>query len=244
MIVTFTDFGSEGPYLGQVKAVFHRLAPGIPVVDLVADAPAFDPRSSAYLLAALAAEFPAGAVFFAVVDPGVGGARAPLVAEIDGRRFVGPDNGLFEPLMRRAAGLGCWEIVRRPERLSASFHGRDLFAPVAAALAAGQSPEAAGCRAVPPPFRPDWPDDLAAVIYADRYGNAWSGVRARALPADAVLDIGGRRLRRARTFADVPAGTAFWYENSSGLAEIAVNGGRAVDVLGIGVGQELDWYAC
>jgi S-adenosylmethionine hydrolase len=241
MIVTFTDFGLEGPYLGQVKAVLHRLAPGVPVVDLMADAPAFDPRASAYLLAALAEEFPAGTVFFAVVDPGVGGSRTPLVASIGGRLFAGPDNGLFEPAMRRAADVACWAIDWRPARLSASFHGRDLFAPVAAALAAGKTPEQAGCRAIAPPRRPDWPDDLAAVIYIDRYGNAWTGLRASILPAGAVLTVRGRRLARARTFSDVPAGEAFWYENSSGLAEVAVNGGSAAALLGIEAGQELAW---
>ncbi|MDA8231767.1 MAG: SAM-dependent chlorinase/fluorinase [Magnetospirillum sp.] len=237
MIVTFTDFGAEGPYLGQVKAVFHRIAPGVPVVDLVADAPAFDPRSSAYLLAALAPEFPAGTVFFCVVDPGVGGVRAAMVAGIAGRLFVGPDNGLFEPLSRRGGVVRAWEIVWRPERLSATFHGRDLFAPIAAHLAAGRAPETAGCEPVAFPTRPDWPDDLAAVIYVDRYGNAITGTRAAAMPPDAEIAIGGRTLRRARTFGDVAAGEAMWYENANGLVEFAVNGGRADQSLGVGPGS-------
>lgn len=98
----FTDFGLAGPYVGQMKGRLLTLAPATAVIDLMHDAPAFDPRSAAYLLAALVPEWPADMVVMAVVDPGVGGARRPLVAEIDGRWFVGPDNGLFELLWRRA----------------------------------------------------------------------------------------------------------------------------------------------
>ncbi|MBI5165578.1 MAG: SAM-dependent chlorinase/fluorinase [Magnetospirillum sp.] len=239
MIALFTDFGLDGPYTGQVKAVLHAMAPGVPVIDLLADAPACDPRSSAYLLAALVPEMPAGCVVLAVVDPGVGGPRPAVVIEVDGRLLVGPDNGLFEPLCRRGTAVRGWEIVWRPERLSATFHGRDLFAPVAARLAAGIDVEAAGCRPSDLPARPDWPDDLAAVIYCDRYGNAWTGIRAAALSATAVVTVGGAPIRHARTYGEVPPGTAFWYENSCGLAEIAINGGAADRTLGLGVGTPL-----
>jgi len=240
MIFTFTDFGASGPYLGQVKAVLHRLAPGVPVIDLVADAPAFEPKSAAYLLAALIRELPDGAVVLAVVDPGVGGERKPVVVEAGGCRLVGPDNGLFEPAIRQAAKPRAWEIVWRPERLSATFHGRDLFAPIAARLAAGRTPTEAGCRAMAPPRRADWPDDLPSVVYIDHYGNAMTGTRAATLPPDALVAIGGVRLRSARTYGEVPAGAPFWYENSIGLVEFAVNGGRADQALPIAVGTEFE----
>ena len=241
MIALFTDFGLEGPYVGQMKAVLLSQAPGVAVLDLMADAPACDPRRAAYLLAALAPEMPAGTVLLCVVDPGVGTRRAAMVAELDGRWLVGPDNGLFEPLSRRAGSARFWEIAWRPERLSASFHGRDLFAPVAARLAAGLSPEAAGCRPFTPAGRPDWPDDLAEVVYLDHYGNAMTGLRAATLSPEARLEVGGHRLLRARTFGDVPAGAAFWYENANGLAEIAVNGGNARQVLGLSLGFPVYW---
>ena len=131
MIVLVTDFGLAGPYTGQVKAVLTQAAPGVPVIDLFADAPAGNAKASAYLLAAYAAWFPAGTVFLSVVDPGVGSERAPVVVEADGRWYVGPGNGLFELVRRRAAVSRCWEITWRPATLSNSFHGRDLFAPVA-----------------------------------------------------------------------------------------------------------------
>lgn len=239
MIVLFTDFGLSGPYTGQVKAVLAREAPGLPVIDLFADAPVFDPQLSAYLLAAYAAEFPAGSVFVCVVDPGVGTARRPLVVEADGRWFVGPDNGLFELVRRRAATVRAWTIDWRPARLSASFHGRDLFAPVAAMVAKGTG--VPGSPVDPAAIaRPDWPDELARVVYVDVYGNAMTGIRASALAEDAVLRAGGTAVRRGRTFADVPAGQALWYGNSSGLAEIAINRGRADRDLGLSVGMAVE----
>jgi S-adenosylmethionine hydrolase len=238
MIVLFTDFGLAGPYTGQMKAVLAREAPGVLVIDLFADAPSRDPRASAYLLAAYAAWFPAGSVFLAVVDPGVGGARAPLVVEADGRRYVGPDNGLFELVRRRARDPRVAEITWRPAALSASFHGRDLFAPVAAMLARGD--RVAG-EERPADFgrRPDWPDDLAEVVYIDHYGNAITGLRAAAVPAGASLVTAGRAIPPAPTFSAVPAGHAFWYENANGLAEIAVNLGRADEALGLRVGSAI-----
>src|SRR5262249_28737163 len=140
-IVLFTDFGLEGPYTGQMKAVLRREAPAAELIDLFADAPTGDPKRSAYLLAAYAPWFPLGTVFLCVVDPGVGGTRAPVFLEADGRFYVGPENGLFELVLRRAQNTRCGEILWRPARLSASFHGRDLFAPVAATLAHGVQPE-------------------------------------------------------------------------------------------------------
>ncbi|HYD30173.1 MAG TPA: SAM-dependent chlorinase/fluorinase [Azospirillaceae bacterium] len=235
MIVLFTDFGLAGPYTGQMKAVLARAAPQVPVIDLFADAPAFDSRLSAYLLAAYAGAFTAGDVFLCVVDPGVGTARRPLAVSADGRWFVGPDNGLFELVIRRADTARVWAIDWRPEVLSATFHGRDLFAPVAAILAQGGEPPG---TPLPPDdvVRPGWPDDLARVVYVDVYGNVLTGLRASGLPDAAVLEVAGRRVRRGRTFADVPPGEALWYANANGLAEIAVNRGRADVVLGVAVG--------
>ncbi|HLO74902.1 MAG TPA: SAM-dependent chlorinase/fluorinase, partial [Magnetospirillum sp.] len=157
----FTDFGSSGIYLGQVRSVLVGAAPQCPVVDLMSDAPAWNPRAAAYLLAALAPYWPADMVVMAVVDPGVGSKRLPLLAEIDGRWFVGPDNGLFAILARRAATCRTWAITWQPRALSASFHGRDLFAPVAARLAVGEAPESIGAVPAEPQASTPWPDDLA-----------------------------------------------------------------------------------
>lgn len=238
MFVLVTDFGLSGPYLGQVKAVLHQAVPDRPIIDLFADAPRFNPRASAYLLAAYAEALPRDSVVLAVIDPGVGSDRSALALRADGRWYVGPDNGLLS-IVARAAGLTqAWRIDWRPPALSASFHGRDLFAPVAARLAGGEPPpgepvalgELAGC---------DWPDDWPAAIYIDVYGNVMTGLRASRLEPDCRLQVGSRLLQRARTFSDVPEGEAFWYENANGLAEVAVNQGRASQKLGLEIGDPI-----
>jgi hypothetical protein len=234
VILLFTDFGRDGPYVGEVIAVLRRMAPEVPVVDLVADAAPFRPDLAAHLLVALAPRsLLPGDVLMGVVDPGVGGDRTPIALRLDQRWLVGPDNGLFELMLRRAGKAESYAIAWRPEILSASFHGRDLFAPVAARLARGNQ-----CDLVPvePQRFPDWPDDLAAIVYLDRYGNAVTGLRAESLATSAVLRAGGRDLRRARTFGDVPPGEPFWYVNSSGLIEIACNGTSAAARLNLTVG--------
>lgn len=237
MIALFTDFGLAGPYTGQVKAVLARLAPAVPVIDLLADAPTFRPQFAAYLLPAYLSPFRPGDVVVAVVDPGVGGPRRPVVVEADGLWLTGPDNGLFELLLRRAASWRAWVVEWRPDALSATFHGRDLFAPVAARLALGEAPP--GARAEPLRF-PEWPDDLPAIVYVDHYGNAMTGLRAAAIAEGTTLEVAGEHIDRARTFADVAPGRPLWYENSNGLAEIAVNGGRAADRFGLRPGSPIE----
>lgn len=236
MIVLFSDFGLKGPYVGQMKAAVLREAPQATLIDLMHDAPRCDPKASAYLLAACAESFPRGTTFLCIVDPGVGGDRRPGILEADGQRFVGPDNGLFELVIRRSQVPPVWrEILWRPGYLSPSFHGRDLFAPVAGRLAMN--------LAVPTDVRPlsgirrlNWPDDLPEVIYIDDFGNAVTGLRARTLPPEAPLRLGGITLPRVRTFCDIRPGMPFCYENSSGLLEIAVNTGSAESAFGLALG--------
>src|SRR5438477_10370639 len=122
MIALFTDFSLQDPYIGQVHAVLAEQAPGVPIIDLFHAVPDFDIRAGAYLLPAYTQFFPPGTVCLCTVDPGVGGARRPIFVEVDGRRYVGPDNGLFHILVRRAAQAQCWNIAWLPPRLSATFH--------------------------------------------------------------------------------------------------------------------------
>lgn len=238
MILLFTDFGEGGFYTGQMRALLAERAPGVPVIDLMHDAPAYAPGCASYLLAALTPAMPKGATIVAVVDPGVGGPRRPIVVRADGRQFVGPDNGLFELVMRRARDVSCESIEWRPKVLSATFHGRDLFAPVAASLAKG-TVEDCTLRPVEPLRFPRWPDDLPAVIYIDGYGNLITGLRAATLPPGTRVGLGGAALQRARTFGDVPSGVLMWYENSIGLIEIAVNKGNAARLLSASIGTEV-----
>lgn len=231
MLVLFTDFGWSGPYVGQMKAVLARIAPAIPVIDLMHDAPTWNPKAAAYLLPQVIREFPAESVIIGVVDPEVGSAQRPPIAMCaDQRWYVGPGNGLFELVRRRAVRAELSEIIWRPRRLSASFHGRDLFSPIAAWIAIGAlSPGM--LRPYLPATGLDWLDDLPEIIHFDRFGNAITGMRANTVPWQAYLYIRGRKLPRVRVFSDVPAGESFFYENSMGLLEVAVNQGSAEERL-------------
>ncbi len=236
MLVLFTDYGWHDPYVGQVKAVMARQAPGVAVVDLLHAVPDFNAHAGAQLLAALAPSFPVGSVFFSVVDPGVGAARQALVVEADGRWFVGPDNGLLSIVAARAQAYRAWHIHWRPEGLSASFHGRDLFAPIAAWIAAGAFPDDKLTPVAAPEIQFD-AADLPRILYIDHFGNAWTGIRAGLADTAVQLEVKGRRLPWRRVFAEAGKGEVFWYENSAGLIEIAANRANAADLLDLKVGD-------
>lgn len=237
LIALYTDFGHDDPYVGQLKVALLRQTKGIvPIVDLLHRVPNFDALAGAHLLSALQTQFDPGTVFVAVVDPGVGSERAPVVVEADGKYYVGPDNGLLAVVAARAQTLRIWRIIWRPAALSVSFHGRDLFAPIAARIASGDWPAAAlaDCSDLVQRLPAD---DLAQVIYIDHYGNAMTGLRAAKLAQDATLATRAEQIPAARVFSAVPAGQAFWYANSLGLAEIAINRGNAAARLDLAVGS-------
>jgi hypothetical protein len=240
MIVMFSDFGREGPYVGQMQGAILGIAPQVPCLSLMHDAPAYNARASAYLLAAASRSFSDGTVFLAVVDPGVGTSRRPVVLRAGGHTFVGPDNGLLAIAARYADAPEWFEIKWQPPRLSASFHGRDLFAPVAAMLAAGLPVALEPCQ---PSEGTEWPDDLPEVIYQDGYGNLMTGLRADGLSSDTVLMVRDQAVSAATTFAEVKEGELFWYQNSQGLVEIAANRGSAAGELWAEVGTPIS-FAC
>ena len=173
-------------------------------------------------------------MFLAVVDPGVGGRRDAIVVQIGKQQLVGPDNGLLSILWQRARRRQCWRIAWRPKRLSTSFHGRDLFAPVAAALATRRVPRGwLAPKPCPDVLLPG--GDLARVIYIDHYGNAVTGLRFT--NREVVLQVGRRLLHYARTFEE--ARGPFWYENSMGLVEIAAPRSSAARALRLKVGTPI-----
>jgi S-adenosylmethionine hydrolase len=239
-ILLFTDFGADDLYVGQVEAMLDRHAPGVRVIDLLHEAPPFNVRASAHLLAALVQGLPRGHVFVGVVDPGVGSDRGGVVLRADGRWYVGPDNGLFSVVAARAPSKSVWRITGHPPGVSPSFHGRDIFAPMAAAVATDDFPNESVAPAADLATHLGG-DDLAEVIYVDHYGNCFTGIRARGIGHAKRLAAAGRELAHARVFAAVVPGTAFWYENSSGLVEIAVNHGSAAVELGLAVGTAVAW---
>lgn len=231
-----TDFGLEGPYTGQVLARLCAAAPGVPAFSLFADAPAFDARHSAYLVAAYGMDVAVGDVLLCVIDPGVGTDRAGLVLRADGRWFVGPDNGLLEVAALHAREALWWFLAPPPVQASATFHGRDWFAPAAAAIA--RSDEVPGSRCDgPAEGGQGWPPDLAEIVYIDHYGNAMTGLRAAEVPSGTRFSVGGvSDVRRGTVFGAAAPGVPFWYPNSNGLIEIAVNRSRAEHLRGIAVG--------
>ncbi|MFO8024785.1 S-adenosyl-l-methionine hydroxide adenosyltransferase family protein [Thiohalophilus sp.] len=239
MVVLFTDFGYAGPYVGQMKGVLARHAPNVPVIDLMHDAPVYNHHAAAYLLAALASSFPDGSVFLSVVDPGVGHPdRRPVIVHADNRWFVGPGNSLFNTVIKLASEVEVWDITWRPPKLCASFHGRDLFAPVAAQLSLGQMPEAERISSTDL-LSLDWPSDRYEIIYFDRYGNAMTGIRADTLTSDQQLLIGEQKLYYTRTFSLAEKGRPFWYRNSSGLVELAMDRDSLREHLQLKVGDKV-----
>ncbi len=242
-IVLYTDFGVGSPYVGQMKAVLVAGVAECRCIDLLHDAPRFDPCSSAYLLAALVRDMPLGAVYVAVVDPGVGGDRRALWVETERGHFLGPDNGLLSQVVRMSGDAKVRALAWPEEGMSASFHGRDLFAPAALRLLRG---EVLAGTSVPPDaiVGADWPGMSARIVYIDPFGNLFTGLFFNAVERSMVLEVAGERVRYARTFCEVPKGAAFWYGNSSGLVEIAVNQGSAQARFGMRTGDEVTVLKC
>ncbi|MBD3609430.1 MAG: SAM-dependent chlorinase/fluorinase [Gammaproteobacteria bacterium] len=238
MLVLFTDFGLSGPYVGQMKSVLHKFAPQIPVFDLMHDAPVFNPFASAHLLAAYRHSFADNAVFLSIVDPGVGSNRRAIVVRADQQYFVGPDNGLFYQLRFHSKDIEAWEVSYQPESLSTSFHGRDLFAPVAAMIASGD--EVPGDKIASSSLLGfNQPRALAEVIYVDHYGNCITGLNADEMQTDDIVKVKDKQIAYARTFSASPEKGLFWYINSSNMVEIAQNQGSAAHNLDIGVGKRV-----
>ena len=239
MFILYSDFGLEGPYTGQVKAKLIESAPEVPIVDLMADAPRQNPQAAAYLLAAYALGFPADSIFICVIDPGVGSDRPGVIVKANDHWFVGPSNGLFELILRRAeSDSKIWEIDWQPDTVSATFHGRDIFAPVSGILANG-SPIPGIERPIDWERQNEWPDELAEVIYIDNYGNAITGLRASFVKPSYAIEINSVYLENAVTYSSVPSGQAFWYVNSNGLIEIAINKGNASKHLNLNIGTKI-----
>ncbi len=250
IVTLLTDFGAASGYPAQMKGVILGALPEARLVDLSHEVPRFDVLAGALLLEACVPRFPAHAVHCGVVDPGVGTARRPIcVADAEGRRLVGPDNGLFTPFLgagARAFLLANRRILAEPE--SATFHGRDLFAPAAAWLAGGGRPERLGPR-IPDPVRLDWPEperDGDAIegrcLTADGFGNILTSISSRHLgksPRVSEVLVAGRAARFVLTYAEGRPGELLAMVGSGGRLEIAVREGSAATLLGLGRGAKV-----
>ncbi len=235
MIALFTDFGREGPYQGLLSNSIYKIAPQAKVIDLIANAPVFDASSAGYLLFALSKDFAPGTVFLGIVDPGVGGSRKPCIVSANGHWFVGPDNGLFDVVASLDENARWWQITWQPETLSNTFHGRDLFAPVAAYL---EQDIASLSRLAEPDHssRSNVTANTYSIIYTDSYGNLITGIQAADVSPNSIFEVRGETITYTKTFSEVGTGQVFWFENAFGLVEIAVNKGSAADYFGLKTG--------
>jgi S-adenosyl-L-methionine hydrolase (adenosine-forming) len=235
IITLFTDFGTSDGYVGEMKGVMLSRTPDAHLVDVTHDIPPQDVESGRLALARVWRRFPQGTVHLAVVDPGVGSERRAIAVASDGRHLVGPDNGLLSPAL--LAGTARVVTLPVPGGASATFHGRDVFAPAAADLARGAPLEALGPEIVDPVIRrtPEprrMPDGglLGEVIAIDRFGNAITNLVGRRA---ACVEVEDARLPVHRTYAEVPSGSPLALVGSTGLVEIAVRDGSAAVLLGL-----------
>jgi S-adenosylmethionine hydrolase len=239
VITLLTDFGTADSYVAEVKAVLLTRAPGVTLVDITHDVAGGDLLSGQYLLGRTWHRFPEGTVHFAVVDPGVGSPRRALAARHAGHGFVGPDNGLLTPVLGEATVVA----LPVPPGASPTFHGRDVFAPAAAALAGGAPLDTLGAPVQDPVRRPPpEPEErdgglTGVVVHVDRFGTLVTNLPADRLPPTAHVEIGGRDagpLRRV--FADVAPGRLVALIGSGGTVEVAVRDGSAARTLGAAAG--------
>jgi len=260
--ITFlSDYGYDDEFAGVCRAVIARIAPDAAVVDLTHGIARHDVGGGALVLAAALPYTPPG-VHLAIVDPGVGSPRRALAVRMatEERILVGPDNGLLWPAIERFGGpVEAVDVSLSPFRLepiSATFHGRDIFAPVAANLARGAVLREAGHsldpaeleRFEPAPTRAERGVATAPVVRVDRFGNAILGIAEADLPATGLLlghpveveaASGAREAIYARAFAEVAEGQLLVYLDSTGWLALAVNRGSAVELLGLAAGDEV-----
>jgi len=259
IITLLTDFGTQDYFVGAMKGVILSRNPSARIVDITHDIPPQDIGAGAFNLLACYRNFPAGTIHVAVVDPGVGSDRRALLLKAAQQFFVGPDNGLFSWICQRegqfsARQLTNEEFFRRP--VSATFHGRDIFAPVAAALSLGVAPELFG---EPLPeivqldgLEPKFIDENTIegrIIHIDRFGNCATNVMPANLSAKGVscswiIKLNGREINSFRRFfSEGEKGALFCLPGSAGFLELSARNGSAAQILGLKPGAPLLFVA-
>lgn len=247
IITLTTDFGSQDYYVSAMKAVILGISPEVRFVDISHDLPPQDIMAGAWVLKNTAFLYPPGTIHLAVIDPGVGTTRHPVLVRVRDQFFVGPNNGLFslvaENQQHRVIQLTESRFWR--ETVSPTFHGRDIFAPVAAWLSTGEPPEHFGSeRKELTAYR--WAKPIADdegvqgwVMHIDRYGNLITNIPDSLIrqydPASTFkIYVGNAILKQiSETFSEVPDGEAVALAGSSGMLEIAINKGHAAEMLGV-----------
>lgn len=241
IITLITDFGTADGYVGEMKGVLLSRMREVDIVDITHDVPPQDVELARLTVARVWRRFPPGTIHIVVVDPGVGSSRGALAVSSDERFLVGPDNGVLSPALLWSGARAVEMPV--PPGSSTTFHGRDVFAPAAAALARGESLELLGAPARDPIIRrtPEAkraPDGTVngEVIVVDRFGNAITnllGLRG------GVIEVNARAIPVRRTYSEAPSGSPVAVVGSSGFIEIAVRDGDAASTLGLSRGAKV-----
>ena len=254
VITITTDFGHKGPFAGVMKGVILSRFADAKIVDLAHDIPAQWPPEAGFWVSRSYAWFPAGTVHLAIVDPGVGTERDILLAEVDGHVFLAPDNGLLGPLLDRVARPRVFRLLADKTAAlalpvaSATFHGRDIFAPVAAEIAAGRTTvDGLGERVSS--WTPGWLDEperisgqiSGVIVTIDAFGNLISNIDAGLLDGfrEPVACIGGHQIPMLQTYGRAKPGDLLALVNSFGVIEVARAEGSAAEGLGSDRGAPL-----
>ncbi len=247
-IALLTDFGTRDYYVGAMKGVIADINPDAVVIDITHEIEPQDIEAAAFVLRACHRDFPLGTIFLCVVDPGVGSERRGIVIEANGYFFVGPDNGLFSFVLDDLAGVCSIEddsFFHKP--VSNTFHGRDIFAPVAAHLSKGHVGPLFGPRitdaVVLPGTQPKQISEHefeASIVHVDRFGNLVTNITADRVTGRFELNIAGARITERRDhYHGGEPGKPFAVVGSAGFLEISVNGGSAAAVVNVGVGDKV-----
>lgn len=257
IITLLTDFGTKDSYVAEMKGVILQICPEAILVDISHDIGKYDIEEGAYNLARSVGYFPRGTIHVGVVDPGVGGARKPLVFQAEGAVLVGPDNGLLAPAAERLGIIKIYEINRfdlLPKKVSDVFHGRDIFSPTAALIARGRQPAELGTGVSEyqrmPLFDLSVNDGtiLCRVITVDAFGNLVTNTTYRELEqagiqlgasVQAVIEGRTHLVPLVRNFSSVPKGELLMLVAGGGYLEFSVNQGDAATRLGVGKGTQV-----
>ncbi len=249
IITLTTDFGTRDWFVGTMKGVILGVNPQAVVVDITHDIPAGDIRAGAFALAVSYRYFPRNTVHVAVVDPGVGSDRAAIVVKTPDYYFVGPNNGVLSWALAKEKACDVWLVnnetyFRRP--VSSTFHGRDVFAPVAAHLTQRVLMDSLG-QQLKDYARLDWPTPRAAggvlrgeIVFIDHFGNAISNIDAPAKGVTKVRVADKVQCDIKKFYQEVPTGQPLAILGSTGYLEIAVNGGNAAQALGLKLGDVVE----
>jgi S-adenosylmethionine hydrolase len=247
MIITLTtDFGFSDPFVGIMKGVILGIEPAAQIVDISHDIHSYDILEAAFLIHSTYRYFPKGTIHVVVVDPGVGSARRPIAASADGHYFIAPDNGVLSEVF----DLEVYHITNRSlflDSVSQTFHGRDIFSPVAAHLAKGTPIESVGPRILDflkrplPKPRPHGDKTVGTVLRIDKFGNIITNLRKPDLSNDFTIHVAGLTITRlCSSFSEAQRGEFFAIEGSTGFIELALDRGSAADKLKVERGDEIE----